>query len=373
MISYCILLVAVFQFRKIIFYTSIMFFNLGRAKKAAGKYNKKDYLSDAEFHALTEKASSKRDSNIFDMVKNWVDDYRCKVCENGDDEDCMLLCDNCDASYHTFCLIPPLPAVPPGDWRCPKCLAKECKKKSEAFGFEQAKKIYTLGDFGEMADKFKEEYFAMAPADVPVKVVEKEFWRLVSSLNDDVVVEYAADLHTADHGSGFPTKNNCDPEDEDYVNSPWNLNNLPNNEKSILKFITQDISGMKVPWIYVGMCFSSFCWHTEDHWSYSINYHHWGEPKTWYGVPETEAERLETCVKNVAPELFEKNPDLFHHLVTLCSPMTLMNHGVPVVRTNQYPGEFVVTFPRAYHAGFNNGYNCAEAVNFCPADWVSFC
>ena len=96
-----------------------------------------------------------------------------------------------------------------------------------------------------------------------------------------------------------------------------------------------------------------------------------GEPKTWYGVPESEADKLEACVKSIAPELFERNPDLFHHLVTQCSPMTLMNYGVPVVRTNQYAGEFVVTFPRAYHAGFNQGYNCAEAVNFCPADWVS--
>ena len=42
-----------------------------------------------------------------------------------------------------------------------------------------------------------------------------------------------------------------------------------------------------------------------------------------------------------------------------------------IVRTNQHAGEFVVTFPRSYHAGFNQGYNFAEAVNFCPADWVS--
>ena len=52
-------------------------------------------------------------------------------------------------------------------------------------------------------------------------------------------------------------------------------------------------------------------------------------------------------------------------LFTLCA-------GVPVCRTDQHAGEFVVTFPRAYHAGFNQGYNFAEAVNFAPADWVSF-
>ena len=75
-------------------------------------------------------------------------------------------------------------------------------------------------------------------------------------------------------------------------------------------------------------------------------------------------------MKEAAPELFEAQPDLLHHLVTIINPNTLMNADVPIVRTNQYAGEFVITFPRAYHAGFNQGYNFAEAVNFCPADWV---
>lgn len=44
--------------------------------------------------------------------------------------------------------------------------------------------------------------------------------------------------------------------------------------------------------------------------------------------------------------------------------------GVPIVRTDQHAGEFVITFPRSYHAGFNQGYNFAEAVNFAPPDWV---
>ena len=62
---------------------------------------------------------------------------------------------------------------------------------------------------------------------------------------------------------------------QEYINSGWNLNNLPVQSQSVLRHINADISGMKVPWCYVGMCFSSFAWHIEDHWSYSINYMHW--------------------------------------------------------------------------------------------------
>lgn len=82
------------------------------------------------------------------------------------------------------------------------------------------------------------------------------------------------------------------------------------------------------------------------------------------------AEELERSMKSAAPELFETQPDLLHQLVTIMNPNILMNSGVPVFRTDQNRGEFVVTFPRAYHAGFNQGYNFAEAVNFAPADWL---
>ncbi|KAL2102272.1 hypothetical protein ACEWY4_001440 [Coilia grayii] len=304
---------------------------------------------------------------------NFIDLYLCLVCGRGDEEDRLLLCDGCDDSYHTFCLIPPLQDVPKGDWRCPKCVAEECSKPREAFGFEQAVREYSLQSFGEMADHFKSDYFNMPVHMVPTELVEKEFWRLVSSIEEDVIVEYGADISSKDVGSGFPVrdgKRRLLGDEEEYANSGWNLNNMPVLEQSVLRHINVDISGMKVPWLYVGMCFSSFCWHIEDHWSYSINFLHWGEPKTWYGVPAHAAEQLEAVMKKLAPELFDSQPDLLHQLVTIMNPNILMEHGVPVYRTNQCAGEFVVTFPRAYHSGFNQGYNFAEAVNFCTADWL---
>ncbi|KAF4079642.1 hypothetical protein AMELA_G00180340 [Ameiurus melas] len=304
---------------------------------------------------------------------NFIDLYMCMACGRGDEEDRLLLCDGCDDSYHTFCLIPPLQDVPKGDWRCPKCVAEECSKPREAFGFEQAVREYTLQSFGEMADHFKSDYFNMPVHMVPTELVEKEFWRLVSSIEENVIVEYGADISSKDVGSGFPVrdgKRRLFGDEEDYTNSGWNLNNMPVLEQSVLAHINADISGMKVPWLYVGMCFSSFCWHIEDHWSYSINYLHWGEPKTWYGVPAHAAEQLEAVMKKLAPELFDSQPDLLHQLVTIMNPNVLIEHGVPVYRTNQCAGEFVVTFPRAYHSGFNQGYNFAEAVNFCTADWL---
>ncbi|XP_055857756.1 lysine-specific demethylase lid-like [Episyrphus balteatus] len=298
--------------------------------------------------------------------------YICHICNRGDVEEAMLLCDGCDDSYHTFCLLPPLHDIPKGDWRCPRCVVEEVSKPTEAFGFEQAQREYTLQQFGEMADQFKADYFHRPVHLVPTDLVEREFWRIVSSIDEDVTVEYGADLHTMDHGSGFPTKSSLFllPGDQEYAESSWNLNNLPLLEDSILGHINADISGMKVPWMYVGMCFATFCWHNEDHWSYSINYLHWGEPKTWYGVPGSKAETFEKTMKSAAPELFASQPDLLHQLVTIMNPNILMNSGVPVYRTDQHAGEFVITFPRAYHAGFNQGYNFAEAVNFAPADWL---
>ena len=52
------------------------------------------------------------------------------------------------------------------------------------------------------------------------------------------------------------------------------------------------------------------------------------------------------------------------------SPSKLEYNGIRVSTGVQRKGEFMVTFPGTYHAGFNHGFNCAEAVNFASPRWV---
>lgn len=42
----------------------------------------------------------------------------CKVCRKDDDHSNLLLCEGCDTESHTYCLDPPLDAVPDEDWFC---------------------------------------------------------------------------------------------------------------------------------------------------------------------------------------------------------------------------------------------------------------
>lgn len=75
-------------------------------------------------------------------------------------------------------------------------------------------------------------------------------------------------------------------------------------------------------------------------------------------------------MKLAAPELFDQQPDLMFQLVTLMSPGRLKKHDVRVYAVDQRPNEFIITFPRAYHSGFNHGFNFNEAVNFALPDWL---
>lgn len=53
-----------------------------------------------------------------------MDEIVCGKCEDGGDETRLLMCEDCPAAFHIYCLIPVLDGVPDGDWFCDACLAK---------------------------------------------------------------------------------------------------------------------------------------------------------------------------------------------------------------------------------------------------------
>ncbi|KAK3233459.1 hypothetical protein CYMTET_56251 [Cymbomonas tetramitiformis] len=252
---------------------------------------------------------------------------------------------------------------------------------------------YTMAQYREQADAFQQKWMSGHPrileeahrlqadlqarglpcgrqvqhglgSEALAKSIEREYWRIVErSLDEEVSVEYGNDLDTGRIGSGFvkmPTPH------------PWDLNRINKSEASVLKRIAGAIPGVTHPWLYFGMLFATFCWHTEDHYLCSINYNHHGAPKSWYGIPYSNLAKFEKMCHRAIPERFKADPNLLHQLITLVPPSQCVHEQVEVYRTLQEAGHFVITFPGAYHAGFSHGFNCAEAVNFGLLDWMPF-
>lgn len=306
------------------------------------------------------------------------DEYdSCLVCGQHDHPLETLLCDNCDNPYHMKCLNPPLELVPATSWYCDKCLIG-----TGEYGFDEDVDVkYTIPEFYKMCQDFDAKFIRDYNQNNPLSVddIERKFWSFVDAEKSDLEVKYGADIHNLRPGevSGFPmadtpSLDTTDPAIQYYINHPWNLNKLPFSNGSLLNFINTSISGMTIPWIYIGSLLSTFCWHVEDHYTLSANYCHFGATKKWYGIPSLFADKFEKLMRDSAPDLFKRQPDLLHQLVTLMSPLKLVEHGIPCVYADQNPNEFMITYPRVYHAGFNCGFNFNEAVNFAIDEWLEF-
>ncbi|XP_028977424.2 lysine-specific demethylase 4A [Esox lucius] len=152
----------------------------------------------------------------------------------------------------------------------------------------------------------------------------------------------------------------------------WNIGCLNTILDTVEKESGIKIKGVNTPYLYFGMWKSTFAWHTEDMDLYSINYLHFGEPKSWYVVPPEHGKRLERLAKGFFPGSAQSCEAFLRHKMTLISPSILKKYGIPFEKITQEAGEFVVTFPFGYHAGFNHGFNCAESTNFATQRWIDY-
>jgi len=210
--------------------------------------------------------------------------------------------------------------------------------------------------------KLREEVFPHLEGSVPsVEQVEAWFWERLASQTEARIL-YCSDIE----GTAFPGMG-------EYGEHKWSLQRLADHERSLLRFVHYAIPGVNIPMLYFGMLFAMFCWHVEDNYMYSVSYLHVGAPKTWYGVSPKQAHEFDAVFNGRAfTQAVEIDPQLMLKKASMLPPAMLLQAGVRVCRATQQPGQFIVTLPQAYHAGFSHGFNAAEAVNFMLLDWLPY-
>ncbi|XP_029163970.1 lysine-specific demethylase 4C-like [Nylanderia fulva] len=211
------------------------------------------------------------------------------------------------------------------------------------------KKSMTVQEYSKMANS---ERYA-TPRHFDYEDLERKYWKNIT---------YVAPIYGADVSGSL-----TDPDVKE-----WNINHLG----TILDYVNKDygisIDGVNTAYLYFGMWKTTFAWHTEDMDLYSINYLHFGAPKTWYAIPPEHGRRLERLANGFFPSSYQSCQAFLRHKMSLISPQILRQYSIPCNKITQEAGEIMITFPYGYHAGFNHGFNCAESTNFAAPRWVEY-
>jgi len=106
-------------------------------RKSRGKGKKSKYKEDDEEEDREEEEEEEELSDFgseeFDFEEledeDETNDVKCSICNGGENEDKLILCDGCDdGNSHIYCLIPPLDNIPEGEWYCPTCSGDNSQK-----------------------------------------------------------------------------------------------------------------------------------------------------------------------------------------------------------------------------------------------------
>ncbi|KAI4886882.1 hypothetical protein NFI96_022586, partial [Prochilodus magdalenae] len=211
------------------------------------------------------------------------------------------------------------------------------------------KKSMTVGEYRKLANSKK----YCTPQHKDFDDLERKYWKNLTFVSPI----YGADISGSLYDTGI---------------AEWNIGHL----NTLLDMVEQEcgivIEGVNTPYLYFGMWKTTFAWHTEDMDLYSVNYLHFGQPKSWYAIPPEHGKRLERLAQGFFPGSSQGCDAFLRHKMTLISPSILKKYSIPFDRITQEAGEFMITFPYGYHAGFNHGFNCAESTNFATLRWIDY-
>ncbi|XP_071480917.1 lysine-specific demethylase 4C-like isoform X2 [Diadema antillarum] len=211
------------------------------------------------------------------------------------------------------------------------------------------KKAMTVKEYAKLANSARYQ----TPPHFGFEDLERKYWKNIT-YNSPI---YGADISGSVYDKGVDI---------------WNINRL----NTVLDIIEEEqgvkIEGVNTAYLYFGMWKTTFAWHTEDLDLYSINYLHYGAPKSWYAIPPEHGKRLERLAAGFFPGNFQICSNFLRHKMTIIAPHILKKYSIPFNKITQLKGEFMVTFPYGYHAGFNHGYNCAESTNFASLRWINY-
>tara|TARA_B100000524_G_scaffold286320_1_gene161567 strand:- start:357 stop:2033 length:1677 start_codon:yes stop_codon:yes gene_type:complete len=186
------------------------------------------------------------------------------------------------------------------------------------------------------------------------EIAESKFWRGLSA---------SAPLYGADSdiGTCFDAR----------TAGQWNLGSLPAGPSGdLLQHAPLSIPGLNKPMLYYGAWKTFFALHTEDSELQGVSYLHSGAPKVWYVVPPAYATRVRKLAADLFPEDATECAHFLRHKTCLLAPRIFRESNIPLTRLVHTAGTFVLVAAGAFHFGFNQGANVAEAVNFALSSWV---
>ena len=148
--------------------------------------------------------------------------------------------------------------------------------------------------------------------------------------------------------------------------------NLSRLDSLLRRRVHSTIPGVTAPYLYMGMWKATFAWHVEDMDLYSINFLHYGAEKIWYSASAADGKRLERIASEIFPKSANHCGQFLRHKMHLINPSLITQRGLNLTRVVHRAGEYVISFPYAYHCGFNVALNCAESCNFASQNWVPY-